>query len=137
MLNFPAIFAIMKNMTDDITGLPGKEREVQAGENISEERVPIIEVGREPEVAPETGIEKLEKEQYVLPTPVLDDQTGEVLVSPPAPIAPEIILPITAAEYQMGLEAKIEDSLRWLAEWSKRLIKLLGEKVGFAGKHTG
>ena len=137
MLNFPAIFAIMKNMTDDITGLPDKEREVRTENGFNEERVPIIEVGREPEVTPETGIEKLEKEQYVLPTPVLDDQTGEVLVSPPAPVAPEIILPITAAEYQAGLEAKIEDSLRWLAEWSKRLIKLLGEKVGFAGKHTG
>lgn len=137
MLNFPAIFAIMKNMTDDITGLPDKEREVRTENGFSEERVPIIEVGREPEVTPETGIEKLEKEQYILPTPVLDDQTGEVLVSPPAPVAPEIILPITAEEYQMGLEAKIEDSLRWLAEWSKRLIKLLGEKVGFAGKHTG
>jgi len=121
----------MKNMADDITGLPGKEREVQTGGNISEQRVPIIEVGREPEVAPQTGIEKLEKEQYILPTSVLHDQTGQVLVSPPAPIAPEIILPITAEEYQMGLEAKIENSLRWLAEWSKRLIKLLGEKVGF------
>jgi len=121
----------MKNMADDITGLPGKEREAKIENGFSEERVPIIEVGREPEVAPETGIEKLEKEQYVLPTPVLDDQTGEVLVSPPAPVAPEIILPITAAEYQMGFEAKIEDSLRWLAEWSKRLIKLLGGKVGF------
>ena len=121
----------MKNMADDITGLPGKEREAKAEKSISEERVPIIEVGREPEVAPQTGIEKLEKEQYILPTPVLDDQTGQVLVSPPAPIAPEIILPITTEEYQMGLEAKIENSLRWLAEWSKRLIKLFGEKVGF------
>ena len=122
----------MKNMADDITGLLGKEREAKAGEGISEERVPIIEVGREPEVAPQTEVEKLEKEQHVLPAPVLDDQTGEVLVSPPAPVAPKIILPITAAEYQAGLEAKIEDSLRWLAEWSKRLIRLLGEKVGFA-----
>ncbi len=122
----------MKNMADDITGLLGKEREAKAGEGISEERVPIIEVGREPEVAPQTEVEKLEKEQHVLPAPVLDDQTGEVLVSPPAPVAPEIILPLTAEEYQTGLEAKIEDSLRWLAEWSKRLIRLLGEKVGFA-----
>ena len=127
----------MKNMADDLTGLSGKEREVKAGEGISEQRVPIIEVGREPEIAPQMGVERLKKEQHVLPAPVLDDQTGEVLVSPLAPVAPEIILPITAEEYQMGLEAKIEDSLRWLAEWSKRLIKLLGEKVGFAGKHTG
>ena len=121
----------MKNMVDnDLTGLPGKEREGKA-ESPVEERVPIIELGREPEVAPETGIEKLEKEQHILSAPVLDDQTGEVLVSPPAPVAPEIILPLTVAEYQIGLEAKIEDSLRWLAEWSKRLMKLLGEKVGF------
>ncbi|MBP8591390.1 hypothetical protein KBI33_02945 [Candidatus Shapirobacteria bacterium] len=121
----------MKNMVDNsLTGLPGKEREERT-ESLGGERVPIIEVGREPEVAPETGIEKLEKEQHVLPAPVLDDQTGQVLVFPPAPVEPEIILPLTAAEYQIGLEAKIEDSLRWLAEWSRRLMKLLGEKVGF------
>jgi len=95
------------------------------------ERVPIVEVGREPEIAPETGLEKLEKEQYILKKPVLDDQTGQVLVTAPTLQEPTVILPLTKEEYQQALSAKIEYSIRWLAEWSKRLMKILGSKVGF------
>jgi len=95
------------------------------------ERVPIIEVGREPEIAPETRVEKLEKEQYVLKKPVLDDQTGQVLVTAPSAQQPIIVLPLTEGEFQNALTTKIENSIRWLAEWSKRLVKILGGKVRF------
>ena len=95
------------------------------------ERIPIVEVGREPEIAPETGLEKLEKEQYILKKPVLDDQTGQVLVTAPTLQEPTVILPLTEGEYEQALSAKIECSIRWLAEWSKRLMKILGSKVGF------
>jgi len=95
------------------------------------ERVPVIEVGREPEIVPETGIEKLEKEQYILKKPVLDDQTGQVLVTAPNIQESVIVLPLTEEEFQNALTTKIENSIRWLAEWSKRLMKMLGSKVGF------
>jgi len=95
------------------------------------EKVPIIEVGREPEIAPETGLERIEKEQYILKKPVLDDQTGQILVTAPTLQKPVVVLPLTEEEFQVGLTSKIENSIRWLAEWSKRLIKMLGGKVGF------
>ena len=95
------------------------------------ERVPVIEVGREPEIVPETRIEKLEKEQYILKKPVLDDQTGQVLVTASSVQSPVIILPLTNDEYKNALSAEISSSIRWLAEWSRRLMKMLGGKVRF------
>ena len=95
------------------------------------ERIPIIEVGREPEIAPETGLEKLEKEQYILKKPVLDDQTGQVLVTAPSAQQPVIVLPLTEEELQDALKVKVENSIRWLAEWSRRLAKILGGKARF------
>jgi len=79
------------------------------------EKVPIIEVGREPEIAPETGLERIEKEQYILKKPVLDDQTGQILVTAPTLQKPVVVLPLTEEEFQVGLTSKIENSIRWLA----------------------
>jgi len=95
------------------------------------ERIPIVEVGKEPEIMPETGLEKLEKEQYILKKPILDDQTGQVLVTAPSAQQSAIVLPLTEEEFQNALTVKIENSIRWLAEWSKRLMKILGSKVRF------
>jgi len=95
------------------------------------ERIPIVEVGKEPEIMPETGLEKLEKEQYILKKPVLDDQTGQVLVTAPSAQQSAIVLPLTEEEFQNALTVKIENSIRWLAEWSRRLMKILGSKVRF------
>jgi len=98
---------------------------------IDKERIPIVEVGKEPEIMPETGLEKLEKEQYILKKPILDDQTGQVLVTAPSAQQSAIVLPLTEEEFQNALTVKIENSIRWLAEWSKRLMKILGSKVRF------
>jgi len=95
------------------------------------ERIPIVETGKGLEIVPETGLEKLEKEQHVLKKPVLDDQTGRILVTAPSAQQPVIILPLTEGEFQNALTTKIENSIRWLAEWSKRLMKILGSKVRF------
>jgi len=95
------------------------------------ERVPVVEVGREPEIVPETKIERLEKEQYILKKPVLDDQTGQVLVTAPNVQSPVVILPLTNDEYKNALSTEVSSSIRWLAEWSKRLMKMLGRKVEF------
>jgi len=95
------------------------------------ERIPIVETGEGLETVPETGLEKLEKEQYILKKPILDDETGQVLVTTPSAQQPVIVLPLTEEEFQNALTVKIENSIRWLAEWSRRLMKILGSKVGF------
>lgn len=105
------------------------EKENQGGEKA----VKIVEVGRSPDIPPglEGYLEKVEGEDHFLAGQVLDDQTGQPLVTSPQAPKPTIILPLTAREYQAGLEKPLELAWRWLSEWSKRVKKMLGSQVGF------
>jgi hypothetical protein len=98
--------------------LPGPERE----------KVPIVERPTTPEIPPE--LEKVEAvlgAEISLPQPVTDDQ-GQVIVDTPAPQQVTVILPLTEEEISKKLPLKIVDSLFWLREWAKRLLKIVGGK---------
>ena len=119
---------------DDFVPASSKERERRLVGTREEdgEKVPIIEVGRAPEIPKETGIEKLEKEQYLLKGAVRDDQTGQVLVKPASQPPPNIILPFDdEEEHKEALGENPVFAIRWLAELVKRLKMRLGSKVGF------
>ncbi len=102
-----------------------------------EEKAPIVEVGKTPEIKEkevESWLERLEKgEEVTLPGPVTDDQ-GRALVEPAAPPKPEIVLPLTKMEVKSGLHHKVVDSIRWLAEWCRRIIKMTKGRLKFAAK---
>ena len=75
-------------------------------------------------------LERLERgEDIHLPTPVTDDQTGQVLVEPASLEHPEIVLPVSEEVVKKGLHLKVWDSLRWLAEWSLRVWKMFPGRV--------
>jgi len=94
------------------------------------EKFPVVEEG-EPEVAKELEplVQKIEKEIY-LSKPVIDDY-GQPLVSSPSPQNPQITLPVTKSVYNFGLTKKISESVRWLAEWCLRIIKIFGTRAEF------
>ncbi len=110
-----------------------KEHQRQLPKEMGQEKANIIEVGRSPELSSELEgyLEKIEKEDHFLPNQVLDDQTGQLLVTSLETQKPKIILPLTSVEYRLGLAQSVENSWRWLAEWSRRLIKMLGSRVDF------
>ena len=85
----------------------------------------------EPEIDKEVEpfIRKVEKEIY-LNQPVTDEW-GQPLVSSPAPQNPKITLPVTKSAYAFGLTQGVTDSIRWLAEWCRRIIKMFGQQVFF------
>ncbi len=94
------------------------------------------EVVRPPEAAEtheeevEGWLERLERgEDIHLPQPVTDDQTGQVLVEPASLEHPEVVLPVSEAVVKKGLHMKVWDSLRWLAEWSMRILKMFPGRV--------
>ena len=122
-------------MVDDLkTIAASSEREPRKiSTKIDSETADIIEVGRLPETVPEVEgyLEKIEKEDHFLTNQITDDQTGQILVSSSQAQKPKIILPLTLAEYHFGLKESVETSWRWLAEWSGRLIEMLGSQVGF------
>ncbi|KUK82860.1 MAG: hypothetical protein XD98_0485 [Microgenomates bacterium 39_6] len=110
-----------------------KEPQRQLPKEMGQEKADIIEIGRSPELSSELEgyLEKIEKEDHFLPNQVLDDQTGQPLVTSPEAEKPTIILPLTFSEYNSGLKKSVKSSWRWLAEWSKRLVKIFGAQVGF------
>jgi hypothetical protein len=107
---------------------------------LPEKEVPLVNpeekfsvtVEGEPKVAKEVEslVEKLEKEDATLTQPVADD-SGQPLVSPAAPLQPQIVLPLTSTQYVFGLKQKVSRSIRWLSEWCRRLIKILGPRATF------
>lgn len=123
-------------MPDDAnsTGPLNKEKEpLREDQGQLEDKANIVEVGRFPDLSREVEgyLEKIEKEDHFLANQVLDDQTGQPLVTSPQAQKPTIILPLTMSEYQDGLKKSIELAWRWLSEWSRRVKKMLGEQAGF------
>lgn len=95
------------------------------------EKVPVVE--RKAEVGPEVKdwLKKLEEgEEIQLPQPVTDD-SGQPLVQPAASQQPQIILPLDEDQFGAAFRKTVYDSIRWLAEWCKRLLRMLPGRVVF------
>lgn len=94
-------------------------------------KYPIIDAEPNPKVEKEVQeyIEKVEKEAEL--TKPITDNFGQILVSPPAPQQPKIVLPVTENQYLFGLTQKITESIRWLAVWCQRLLKIFGPRAIF------
>lgn len=107
--------------------LPEKHPVVERPEKIEAEGIPE-EIEK---------IESVSEEDLTLAAPVTDD-TGAVIVDTPAPRQVKITLPLTEEEIDRALHAKIIYSFRWLAEWSKRLLKKIGGRLVYqpAGKFS-
>jgi len=100
-----------------------KERVQIRGEGIKKERLERI-----PKEI-EGWLEKVEKGDIYLAKPVIDDQTGQTLVTAPSAKKPKIILPLTRQQIVSGLKQKTTEAIRWLAEWCLRLIKIRPKEV--------
>src|SRR3989344_6869248 len=110
----------------------GKERvDVVAGH---QEVTPITEYTRNVDLEPEVEgwLEKLEKEQTQLTQPVTDDK-GQVILDNSSKQSSgfKVVLPLTKDEVEKGLHHKVIDSIRWLAEWCIRMMKMFGNKVAY------
>ena len=73
-------------------------------------------------------MEKVEGEEITLPQPIRDEY-GQILVRAATITKPKIILPLTKKKVKKGLHHKVAESLRWLAEWCLRLLKMFPERV--------
>jgi len=99
--------------------------EAQIGEK---EKLPLEEKPITPEIPPEIEhVEAIAGEEITLPKPITDS-SGQPILDNAAPQQVTITLPLTEEEMQRALHLKIIYSLRWLAEWTKRLIKIVGGK---------
>jgi hypothetical protein len=137
--NDPTLPAATSGLNDDqkqplnsgISVPAGKER-IDAGG--TQEVTPVTEFTKQVDIEPEVEgwLEKLEKENAQLQQPVVNQQTGQVVLdNSQLPTSFKVVLPLTKDEVEKGLHLKVVDSLRWLAEWCTRLVKMFGSKVAY------
>lgn len=109
-------------------GSMNKEKEVLNELFPLEERYPVVEEKElEVEKEVEPYIEKIEKEIYL--TKPVSDNYGQIIITSPSAQPTQIILPLTQATLLFGLKQKVDESIRWLAEWCRRLIKIFGPRA--------
>ena len=108
-----------------------KEQKKILGKLFADERHPVVERPSVPEVPPEVEkVESITGAEVTLPQSISDDQ-GQVVVDNVAPQKPTITLPLTDEEVEQALHLKVVHSIRWLAEWSQRLLKLTSQKFAY------
>ena len=95
----------------------------------------VTEIPTEPEIEKkvEGYIEKVEKageRQQV----IVDDYTQAILLKPTDDKKVKVTLPLTEDQIQKGLHQQVWDSIRWLAVWCIRQIKMLKDRVVYKSK---
>jgi hypothetical protein len=106
--------------------LPSKETIIS-----ERDKFPVGEILATPDVTPETQhMEAVTGEEITLPQPITDD-TSQVVMDNAAPQQVTIKLPLTGQQMDQALHLKIIYSFRWLAEWTKRLLKIVGGKFTY------
>lgn len=106
------------------SSLPQERKEILS--RLIPEKHKVVERPTEPDLSAEVRehVETMPGEEVSLPQPVTDD-TGAVIVDTPAPQQVTVTLPLTDDQIGAGLTAKVTASVRWLAEWCLRLLKIM------------
>ena len=113
-----------------------REKDKEVPQNILENKIRIVDVGRDNlnrEPLPreiKTWMEKVEESSTTNQTFVNDDQ-GQPILSPSAPVNPKIVLPITRGTFLTGFKKSFQDAGRWLSVFFLRFIKIKKGNVIF------
>ena len=117
----------VRNVSPDISS-------VEAGAGLQQ-----IEYEPSPElpVEVESYLQKVEEHRdQVLNEVVIADGTTAPSVAHPSIKKPVIVLPITAEEEKAGQKKPLYLSIRWLVEWSKKIMKMFAGEVIYKQKSS-
>lgn len=96
--------------------------EVVGNDSIEKEPLP-------PEVS--SWMEKVNRDTSGEKPPEIVVPTESHIASQGAPSTPLFVLPLGESEMNSGLHQGVGNSVRWLSEWCKRLVKKLGGQTSF------
>lgn len=93
-----------------------------------------IEIEPSPEISPEVAefLQKVEEHQDQLPQEIVIASDAAQLLPATQALKPVIILPITPEIEAVGAKKNTQWSVRWLIEWSRRLMKMFSGKILYA-----
>ena len=92
----------------------------------------LVEVEPQPEIPPEVEsyLQKVDERTDTAPQEiVIADGSQTVPTKHPYPSQPVVVLPITKDEEKEGIKKSPKFSIRWLVEWSRRLMKVFMGKI--------
>ncbi|MFC1727492.1 hypothetical protein ACFL0Y_03140 [Patescibacteria group bacterium] len=113
---------------------PSSKEKKEVLSRLKPEEHPVIERSTVPDIPPEIEqVEAIAGAEISLPQPVTDD-TGQVIVDTPSPQQVTVDLPLTDEEVEQAFQLKMIFSVRWLAEWTDRLLKKAGGKFSYKPK---
>ena len=91
-----------------------------------EQKADIEVIPESPEISPELTehVEKVVRGEIQLPGPIqVGKHEGEdIMISPFTPQQPNIVLPLSQSDFQLGAKQPTSSAWKWLVEWVKRII---------------
>jgi hypothetical protein len=125
---------VQTQLTNQAVSKTAEEKET-AG-SMFKEGEPTVYEKKEFEVSTEVKdwVKQEKKEEIVLPQPV-KDEFGQILMEAAQPAKLKIVLPLNKNQIGMALKYKIADSVRWMAEWCLRLIKMFPKRVKYGSSN--
>jgi hypothetical protein len=126
--------------TDPLLSAKTSSTQKEATESVSLDQVAadaargaqLAEVEPQPEIPPEVEsyLQKVEERPATAPQEiVIADGSQTTPAQHSYPSQPVIVLPITAEEEKAGVKKSPKFSIRWLVEWSRKLMKAFMGKV--------
>lgn len=113
--------------------IAGKE-EKEAGGGYYKETEPIILEKKEFKLPKEVkGWVKEEQKEETTLLKTIRDEFGQILLKAALPSKPKIVLPLTRDQTKLALKKKIVESVRWLAEWCLRILKMFPKRTEYKG----
>jgi hypothetical protein len=98
------------------------------------ERVPLVELSETEKIPEEVEgyLEKLEQAGEIkIPEAIKKDEQVILENARPTKVIDTVRLPLTQQGATVAAKKKVTESARWLYEWCKRLIKILGERAKY------
>lgn len=102
--------------------------------------IQVVEQEKNPEIPPEVEsyLQKVEENTDSAPPEiVIADGSAPTAANRAYPSQPVVVLPITAEEEKAGAQKSPQFSLRWLVEWSRRLMKVFAGKIIYKPAEEG
>lgn len=98
----------------------------------------MVEVEPNPEipVEVESYLQEVEDHQSQLPQEIVISGDSAQLMPPPKALRPVVVLPISSQTEDAGAKKNPKWSVRWLVEWSRRLMKMFSGKIVYADSET-
>jgi hypothetical protein len=113
-------------------GYSGSSKEIEGSHIVSPE-LPLKAVGQEVVIPKEVEQAGVKVHPTTVPLPPQITQTGVQSVGANVPIAPTsgstVVLPLNDTQIAQALHESVTSSIRWLAEWCVRQIKIIHGKL--------